>query len=235
MRCLPTFNLIRSYGWGEWRRSPPSIASSHTSARYPQTKSVIHQSLPSAACLRGTSRTEAVRLHVCACQDFPGFISNRAKQMAHCDTEEWFYGALSRTVTNCDCRPPLDKDHVTDGLGVRAHKRTARQQSRCGEGVGRSGATVEERLMRYLEMSLWIIIRSASVQAHQTTKIPRNHHTSAISRCACAWGAFRANLFRILVKNPLAVKALHGKLRPSFPLDYNVTRRFLQYELSGTN
>lgn len=67
---------------------------------------------------------------VCVCQDFPEFISDCAEQMAHCDTVEWFYRALcgaTVTVTNCAYRPPLDKDHITDGL--RAGARRVRRRS----------------------------------------------------------------------------------------------------------
>lgn len=47
-------------------------------------------------------------------------------------------------MTNCAYRPPLDKDHITDGLRAGAR----RVLSRCGEGAGWGGldsATLEER------------------------------------------------------------------------------------------
>lgn len=97
----------------------------HTQQTAFQTKFLIHQSMLSAAPACETSGTETVCARLCVCQVFPEFISNCAEQMAHCDMAEWFYGGLygaTVTVTNCAYRPPLDKDHITDGLGARARR-----------------------------------------------------------------------------------------------------------------
>jgi len=106
-----------------------------------------HHTLPSKPNLSYIKACRAPPLCVkpaghrgCVCQDFPEFLSNCAEQMAHCDTASWFYGALwgaAVTVTNCAYRPPLDKDHITDGLGagpIGAATAAKQVWRRCGAG-----------------------------------------------------------------------------------------------------
>lgn len=92
---LNSFSLIGKEAEG-------SITSTHTQTTL-QTKSLIHQSTPSAAPV-----CEPAGYTGCVCQDFPEFISNCAEQMAHCDMAEWFYEAPPRSHRHCDqlCLPP---------------------------------------------------------------------------------------------------------------------------------
>lgn len=141
--CVCTQHLNSFAHMDEVYRKAAQVASPNHTHRHTtfQTKSVIHQSTPSATPCVWNQRD---RSWMSAC--VPGFPRVH-QQLRRADGPLWYGGLIlwgpQWSQRHCGqlCLPPaIGQGSYNRRLGGPGPPRTAPQLSRCGEGVGRGGA-----------------------------------------------------------------------------------------------